>query len=132
MGDTDKDSILVSVRDTSIHQSGDLVAYYPFNGNANDESGFNNHGTVNGAALVADRFGNQNSAYQFDGNNDYINVPNSESLNFENSITVNFWIKVGEFFEREAYPLSHGNWENRWKISVTDKRIRWTVKTLQE
>jgi hypothetical protein len=128
-GGTDKDSILVSVRDTSIHQSGDLVAYYPFNGNANDESGFNNHGTVNGATLVADRFGNQNSAYQFDGINDYIEVSNSASLNFENSTTVNFWIKVGDFFEREAYPLSHGNWENRWKISVTDKRIRWTVKT---
>ncbi len=128
-GGMNKDSILVSVRDTSIHQSGDLVAYFPFNGNANDESGFENHGTVNGAALVADRFGNQNSAYQFDGINDYIKVPNSESLNFVNSITVNFWIKVGDFFEREAYPLSHGNWENRWKISVTDKRIRWTVKT---
>jgi hypothetical protein len=128
-GSTDKDSILVSVRDTSTHQSGDLVAYFPFNGNANDESGFNNHGTVNGATLVTDRFGNQNSAYQFDGINDYIEVSNSASLNFENFITVNFWIKVGEFFEREAYPLSHGNWENRWKISVTDKRIRWTVKT---
>ena len=128
-GGMDKDSILVSVRDSTINQSGDLVAYYPFSGNANDESGFDNHGTVNGAALVADRFGNQNSAYQFDGINDYIKVPNSESLNFENSITVNFWIKVGDFFEREAYPLSHGNWENRWKISITDKRIRWTVKT---
>ena len=122
-----EDSIEVSVRDTSIHQSGDLVAYYPFNGNANDESGYNNHGTVNGAALVADRFGNPNSAYQFDGINDYIKVPNSESLNFKNSITVSFWIKAGEFFEREAYPLSHGNWEYRWKVSITDKRIRWTI-----
>ena len=128
-GGMDKDSILVSVRDSTIHQSGDLVANYPFNGNANDESGFENHGTVNGATLVADRFGNQNSAYQFDGINDYIKVSNSESLNFENSITVNFWIKVGEFFQREAYPLSHGNWENRWKVSITNKHFRWTIKT---
>lgn len=123
-----EDSIEVSVRDTSIHQSGDLVAYYPFNGNANDESGYNNNGNVHGASLVTDRFGNINSAYQFDGNNDFIDVPNSPSLNFENSITVNFWLKVGEFFSREAYPLSHNSWE-RWKISVTNKRIRWTVKT---
>ena len=128
-GNVTADSIQVSVRDTTIHQTGDLVAYYPFNGNANDESSFNNNGTVSGAALVSDRFNNQNSAYQFDGINDYIKVTNSASLNFQNAITINFWIKVGEFFEREAYPLSHGNWENRLKISITNKHIRWTVKS---
>jgi len=37
-----------------------LVAHYPFNGNANDESG-------NGATLTTDRFGNANKAYSFDG-----------------------------------------------------------------
>ena len=35
-----------------------LVAYYPFNGNANDESGHENHCVVNGATLDNDRFGN--------------------------------------------------------------------------
>ncbi len=35
-----------------------LVAYYPFNGNANDESGNGNDGTNNGATLSTDRFGN--------------------------------------------------------------------------
>ena len=123
------DSIEVSVRDKTINQTGDLVAYYPFNGDANDVSGFNNNGIVYGAALVSDRFNNLNSAYLFDGINDYIQVGNSSSLNFEYSITVNFWIKVGDFFDREAYPLSQGNWENRWKISITNRRIRWTVKT---
>ncbi len=124
-----RDSIGVSVRDTSIHQSGDLVAYYPFNGNADDESGFNNNGTVSGAVLVPDRHGNPSSAYRFDGVSDYISVPASSSLNFQNSISVNFWINVGQFYERESYPLSHGNWENRWKVSLTDRHIRWTVKT---
>lgn len=123
------DSIEVSVRDNTINQTGDLVAYYPFNGDAIDVSGFNNNGIVYGAALVSDRFNNLNSAYLFDGINDYIQVGNSSSLNFEYSITVNFWIKVGDFFDREAYPLSQGNWENRWKISITNRRIRWTVKT---
>ncbi|WP_141699533.1 hypothetical protein [Candidatus Marithrix sp. Canyon 246] len=47
-----------------------LVAYYPFNGNAEDESGNGNHGTVNGATLSEDRFGNQESAYSFDGIDD--------------------------------------------------------------
>jgi hypothetical protein len=125
------DSICVSVRDTTIQQTGDLVAFYPFNGNANDESGFNNNGTVSGALLVDDRWGNSVSAYSFDGINDNIRVLSSASLNFQNSTTINFWIKVGEFYDRESYPLSHGNWENRWKISITNKRIRWTVKTNQ-
>ena len=39
-----------------------LVGYWPFNGNANDESGNGNNGTVNGATLTTDRFGNSNSA----------------------------------------------------------------------
>ena len=123
------DSIDVSVRDTTIQQTGDLVAFYPFNGNANDESGFNNNGTVSGAALVSDRWGNPASAYSFDGVNDYISVPVSSSLNFQNAVTINFWIKVGDFYDRESYPLSHGNWENRWKVSLTNKHIRWTIKS---
>jgi hypothetical protein len=50
--------------------SNGLVAHYPFNGNANDESGNGNHGTVHGAKLTQDRFGNPNSAYYFDGIDD--------------------------------------------------------------
>jgi hypothetical protein len=49
-----------------------LVAYYPFNGNANDASGNGHHGTVHGATLTEDRLRNQNSAYNFDGVDDYI------------------------------------------------------------
>jgi len=126
------DSIGVSVRDSTIKQTGDLVAFYPFTGNANDVSGFNNNGTVSGAVLIADRWGNAASAYSFDGVNDNIKVLSSSSLNFQNSVTINFWMKVGEFYDREAYPLSHGNWENRLKISISNKHLRWTVKTNSE
>ncbi len=52
-----------------------LVGWWPFNGNANDESGNGNHGTVNGATLAADRFGNAGKAYSFDGVNDWIDFP---------------------------------------------------------
>jgi len=48
--------------------SNGLVGWWPFNGNANDESGNGNNGTVNGATLSSDRFGNANQAYGFDGN----------------------------------------------------------------
>jgi uncharacterized protein (TIGR02145 family) len=45
-----------------------LVGWWGFNGNAQDGSGNGNHGTVNGATLTTDRFGNQNGAYLFQGN----------------------------------------------------------------
>jgi hypothetical protein len=49
-----------------------LIAFYPFCGNANDNSGNGHDGTVIGATLALDRFGNANSAYYFDGNGDTI------------------------------------------------------------
>lgn len=52
-----------------------LVAFYPFNGNSDDESGNGNDGTVMGAMLTADRFGTDNSAYEFDGYSSYISIP---------------------------------------------------------
>lgn len=123
------DSISVRVRDFSITQQGNLVAFYPFNGNANDESGNNLNGIVSGAVLTQDRFQNSSSAYNFDGINDNIKITDHNLLNFTQAITISLWIKITEFFEREAYPISHGNWENRWKISITNKRLRWTVKS---
>lgn len=51
-----------------------LVGYWPFNGNANDESGNGNNGTVNGATLSLDRFGNNNKAYIFNGISDFIST----------------------------------------------------------
>lgn len=72
-----------------------LVAWYPFNGNANDESGNNNHGVISGSTLTSDRYGALNMAYYFDGVNDFINVINPTILNFANDIsfTVSFFYK---------------------------------------
>jgi len=132
-GGEDTDSIGIVVRDSTGSQTGDPVASYSFSGNANDLSGMNNHGTVNGADLTTNRFGDLNSAYYFNGTSDNIRVPVSASLNFTDAITVSFWMNPAELYSsRESYPISHGNWENRWKVSIiegNDKRIRWTVKT---
>jgi len=51
-----------------------LIGYYPFNGNANDSTANAFHGTVYGAQLTTDRFGNPNSAYLFDGVSNYIQL----------------------------------------------------------
>ena len=53
--------------DSAVDLQSGLVAYYPFNGNANDESGNGHHGTVMGATLTSDRFGRPNKAYHFNG-----------------------------------------------------------------
>jgi hypothetical protein len=76
-----------------------LVAYYPFNGNANDESGNGNHGMVYGATLTVDRFGNANSAYSFDGMNDYI-VTNYSGILGKNPGTISLWLKTAESHRR--------------------------------
>jgi hypothetical protein len=70
-----------------------LVGYWPFNSNAHDESGNGNDGIVNGATLTEDRFGNANSAFEFDGVNDYIFIQNSSSLSITSEITISAWIK---------------------------------------
>ena len=74
-----------------------LVAYYPFNGNANDESGYNNNGIITGATLTSDRFGRTNRAYNFDGIDDVIRItdPTSGVLDFMGgSFTITAWIKT--------------------------------------
>jgi hypothetical protein len=72
-----------------------LVAYYPFNGDAKDESGNENDGTVNGATLTEDRFGNKKSAYGFDGIDDYIQVAHNSSLNATpTGFSISTWIKA--------------------------------------
>ena len=71
-----------------------LVAYYPFNGNANDESGNGNNGTVHGATLAVDRFGNTNRAYSFNGTSNYIDVVDNPILRFNNNFSISLWVSL--------------------------------------
>ena len=75
--------------------SNGLVGWWPFNGNANDESGNGNNGTVNGATLTSDRFGNAGKAYSFVSS--YINVPNSNSLQINNQLSISLWVNFNSF-----------------------------------
>jgi hypothetical protein len=71
-----------------------LVGYWPFNGNANDASGNGNNGTVNGATLTTDRFGQTNKAYDFNGTNNRITIPHSNSLQLNNGATFSLWARI--------------------------------------
>lgn len=82
---------------TEIVDDTDLVAYYPFSGNANDFSNKGNDGIVNGARLTNDRFGNNNSAYNFNGRNNNIDVEPNRSLDLTGDYTISVWIRPEAF-----------------------------------
>jgi hypothetical protein len=69
--------------------NGNLVGYWPFNGNANDESNGGKNGTISGAVLTTDRFGVANKAYDFNGTNAFISVPGAFPIT--NDFTISFW-----------------------------------------
>jgi gliding motility-associated-like protein len=80
-----------------------LAAYYPFTGNANDVSGNNNNPSFNNATLTTDRFGNLNSAYHFDGTDNYIQIPNSPSINFGTTMSICVWVRPTGFYMGACY-----------------------------
>lgn len=103
-------------------------AYYPLDGNANDYAG-NHDGELAGVAAVADARGESGKAFLFDSNADIVSIPGSTDFNFTEAITVSFWVKANSIPE-ECFIISHGSWEERWKISLTPTHyVRWTVKT---
>lgn len=82
-----------------------LVAYYPFNGNANDESGNNHHPTVVKVKYTKDRFGKANSASEFNGKTNFIRIPNHPDLNFKEGFSISAWVMINDFYEGTC----HGN-----------------------
>ena len=70
-----------------------LVAYYPFNGNADDESGYFNDGVTVNTVLTTDRFENADSAYDF--SNAYISIQSSDSLESPTTeLTMAAWVNM--------------------------------------
>lgn len=86
-----------------------LVAYWPFNGNAKDESGNGNHGTITGELItpVADRFGVEGKAYKF-WFPSYISVPTNSSF-FTNEFTISYWNKVEAYWGLRSVLSCVGN-----------------------
>jgi hypothetical protein len=52
----------------------DYAAYFPFNGDVNDYSSYNQHGTPEGITYTQDRFGNANSAILIDSKSDVVDI----------------------------------------------------------
>jgi hypothetical protein len=102
------------------------ILHLKMEGNAKDSSGNNNDGTVVGATLTEDRFGRPNSAYEFDGGNDYI----THGYNFGFDTTVSFWInsvdasqyrRVIASGSSNDYPFTIGTYETKLMITHYDE-----------
>lgn len=91
-----KETVTVTVNVSNVLEITEgLIAYYPFNGNANDENGNGIDGQVNGPAPTTDRHQNPESAYLFDGVNDFINLTNSQELHFGNQdFSISVWYEL--------------------------------------
>jgi formylglycine-generating enzyme required for sulfatase activity len=73
-----------------------LIAWYPLNGNANDASGNGNNGTAYHASYTSNQLGQQNAAFNFNGTNSRIAVPDSSVFILTNSLTLAAFIKPGQ------------------------------------
>ena len=91
-----------------------LVGWWPFNGNANDESGNGNNGTVNGATLSSDRFGAANKAYAFDGVDDFIEITNYSSVTLIGNLTLSAWV------------LTSGSNSQNYQTIISKRETYWT------
>ncbi|MBK9256791.1 MAG: T9SS type A sorting domain-containing protein [Saprospiraceae bacterium] len=112
---------------------GQLIAWYPFTGNTLDISGNNHNGTNKGGLLTDDFDGIPNSAYFFNGGSQHIEVAATPKLNVTNAISVSLWCKPILTADKEIFLISHGSWQNRWKLSFTpEKNLRWTVNAVPQ
>jgi hypothetical protein len=107
----------------------DPLAYYPLNINTNDYGGNDYHAIIRGTREAADALGIPDFAYRFAVAEDVIFVEANPAFNFQEATTLAFWLSPGTA-DHEAFILSHGSWEERWKVSITPEgKLRWTVKT---
>jgi hypothetical protein len=119
---SDKDYVISIDNDTS-QVVANLAAHYTFGGNADDVSGNGNNGEVNGATLVADRFGNASSAMYFDGIDDVITVPYVDELRIQKDITVNTWIKVIKRDDQSSMRYLTGPTGGPWLMMAIHPRV---------
>ncbi len=103
-----------------------LIAYYPFNGNANDESGNGNDGTVHGAVLDKDRFLRDSSAYHF-ADSSYVSIPELFQAG-QASFTISAWESTQELSGVDQALYYKGSIEGELGFGITDTVFNFGVK----
>lgn len=96
-----------------------LVAYYPFNGNANDESGNDNNGAILRAQLSPNRFNEKGLSYYFDGNSS-ISMGDIKVLDSVNKFSGSVWFNLSEIPNDWVTIITDGSYadENGWGVLV--------------
>lgn len=107
------------------------VIYYPLNGNTlNAVSSMYNADRI-GGRFVADSRGIPDSAFDFETVSDKLYTPGTERLCFSEAVSLSCWFRADDVLQREQFLISHGSWEERYKLSLTpDMKLRWTVNTM--
>ncbi|MDD4712157.1 MAG: T9SS type A sorting domain-containing protein [Bacteroidales bacterium] len=120
----------VLVKDFSVTEEPVPLIYYPLNGDVRNYAQDAFHGVSVNAVPTTGANGVTDGAYQFPSSAAYLYTPNEAALNFQDKIAVSFWVKPDALPSNEQFILSHGSWEERYKVSITpEKKVRWTVKT---
>ncbi|MDR0618627.1 MAG: PKD domain-containing protein [Bacteroidales bacterium] len=109
------------------------IIYYPFiNGSTKNIAGNDFNAVNTGAVACPGISGTANNALQFGNSSQYLYIENTSELNttFTNKLAVSFWMKP-QNSATEQYIISHGSWEDRYKISIItpNHTVRWTVRT---
>lgn len=116
------------VKDTALLNQQPLI-YYPFDIDNRNAVANRFHASVEGAAKTEDARGKPLSAYRFTRGSDIIYTNNDADLNFQDAVSLSCWVKCDQFGS-ERFIISHGSWQQRYKLSVTPEGfLRWTVKT---
>ncbi len=123
-------AVLITALNTQAQVTAGLVAKYSFNsGNANDEAGTNN-GTVNGATLTADRFGNANKAYSFNGSA-YIDCGNGTAIqNLTTGYSISAWFKRSAIANQ--FEVIAAKWDNtivseHFFLATNGSNVAWAA-----
>jgi flagellar hook assembly protein FlgD len=132
IADSPADEVIVTVKKSSLNDG--LVAWYPFNGNANDESGNGNNGTVYGVNLTTDRFSYADKAYHFNSSErDFIKLPNNVITSNVEEFSVSAW-----YYDTSVDPnyqgrsIIHGSGEAEYGLSTFNNTGQFKVKLQQD
>ena len=108
------------------------VAHFPFDGNTDNAIAGGVEAVSVNVVPAADAKGDENHAYRFQNSGQYIYLPQSDPLNFTGPLAIACWLSPDQVGGAEQYVLSHGSYEERYKLSITpEKLVRWTLKTDQ-
>ncbi|MDC1486207.1 hypothetical protein N8134_01550 [Flavobacteriales bacterium] len=107
-----------------------LVAWYPFNGNANDESGNGNDFTAGQYTFVEDQFNTNSSAIAFDQLNSEAETTISNSFATSEEGTYSFWWRVEGAYSYNGYnlltfPGASGTLEGNFLAFTLDENWYW-------